>query len=209
MNQHIKTELGTVVIVIFAITAFTFVWIIQKNQSDEVPIETAKVNQVKKQEVVVQPTGETAGWQTYRNEKYGFEFQYPKGSTPFLEIGQKNEVIPATTTSKKVIIVRDEKLLLCCETTGVTVLTLDKSINPQEWLNNHQREYFSESQQVAKISKEIIFNSKKAFALTGEENIGSKYRVIALETNNSILVIIQDVNDAFSDQILSTFKFTK
>lgn len=78
MNQQVKTWVGTVVIIIMAITAIAFVWVLQKNNPIETQTQTVKINSIKKLEVVAQPAGETTDWQTYRNEKYGFEFQYPK-----------------------------------------------------------------------------------------------------------------------------------
>lgn len=68
MNTQIKTGLGTAVILIFAVTACYIVWMTQKNQP-----EIAQPMQIKISKIA----DETADWQTYRNEKYGFEVKLP------------------------------------------------------------------------------------------------------------------------------------
>ena len=75
MNQKIKTELGVAIILIAVATAGLFIWNCQKNQ----PI-TEIANQVLnlKKNASTNQQETNSDWQTYRNEKYGFEFQYPK-----------------------------------------------------------------------------------------------------------------------------------
>ncbi len=84
METKIKTGLGVITIIIFAITAGVFVWQFEKKQP---PIETAAVAPVgisvkKSNNAAAEsaPSG-TEDWQTYRNEKYGFEVKYPKDWT--------------------------------------------------------------------------------------------------------------------------------
>jgi hypothetical protein len=86
MNQHVKTWVGTVIIVIIAITAGAYVYVAQKNNAVDESTIANNVVPVKKQTptapIAQAPTiDQTAGWQTYRNDKYGFEFQYSKDWT--------------------------------------------------------------------------------------------------------------------------------
>lgn len=63
-------------ILIFAVTAGAFAWLTQKNQPEV--SQPAQVNIPKKidQAADIVPS-EVKGWQTYRNDKYGFELKYP------------------------------------------------------------------------------------------------------------------------------------
>jgi hypothetical protein len=80
MNTQIKTWVGTVVIIIIAITVGAFVWVYEKNQPEIA--QPAQVNIVKKANKTADLVpSKVEGWQIYRNEKYGFEFQYPKDWT--------------------------------------------------------------------------------------------------------------------------------
>lgn len=68
MQTQIKTWLGAAVIVVIALTAGMFIWYQQKIQPEV--SQPAQVNIAKKVSI-------TEEWQTYRNEKYGFEVKYP------------------------------------------------------------------------------------------------------------------------------------
>jgi hypothetical protein len=103
VNQQIKTGLGVVVILIFAVTAGVFVWLYEKNQDEDQANSCKRMIQVCGTENAgcrwecqdnfapikasiskpIAPTNnsitdENANWQTYRNEKYGFEIKYPQ-----------------------------------------------------------------------------------------------------------------------------------
>ena len=82
MNQKIKTKLGVAIILIAVATAGLFIWNCQKNQ----PI-TEIANQVLnlKKNASTNQQETNSDWQTYRNEKYGFEFQYPRKMGTFEE----------------------------------------------------------------------------------------------------------------------------
>lgn len=77
MQQQIKTGLGTAIILIFAITAVYFVKMAEENQADI--SQPTQVNVPKKiNKAADLAPSRVEGWQTYRNEKYGFEFKYPQ-----------------------------------------------------------------------------------------------------------------------------------
>lgn len=75
MNQHIKTSLGVIIILIVAITAGMFVWLSQKNNPIETQTQMVKVNSDKNQKI--KAIDETANWKTYQNNQYGYELKYP------------------------------------------------------------------------------------------------------------------------------------
>lgn len=77
MNKKIivAVVLGIVIIIaVVALTAEIVSWKFAKKSP--APAETKTTAQSVSQNKV---TDETTDWQTYRNEKYGFEFQYPYG----------------------------------------------------------------------------------------------------------------------------------
>lgn len=90
-NKKIPTLLGTIVIVVIAITAGMFVWQYEKNMPADfaqlaVPVPVAKsptpVAQTPTQPVATQPvqaipSNVPAGWKNYKNDKQGIEFEYP------------------------------------------------------------------------------------------------------------------------------------
>ncbi len=73
MNQKIATGVGTVIIIIIAITAGIFVWLYEKDRpiGDGQVIQNLPVNKKSN-------SASTENWQTYKNDEYGFEFKYPK-----------------------------------------------------------------------------------------------------------------------------------
>lgn len=86
---------------------------------------------------------ETAGWKTYRNEKYGFQIKYPDNHTAWKSIDQKKEVlIPAGIDSEFIGITEMEKQLFCCEpvTLGITVENGD---NARNWIDKNYQKYTS------------------------------------------------------------------
>lgn len=69
MQQQVKTALGTIIILIFAVTAGYFIW-----QYEKIQPEVAQPTQVN----IYKAADETVGWQTYTNTQYGFSLKYPK-----------------------------------------------------------------------------------------------------------------------------------
>ncbi|MFZ3031791.1 MAG: hypothetical protein WA082_02035 [Candidatus Moraniibacteriota bacterium] len=80
MHNKISTRLGTAILIIIAITAVMFVWTYEKGQDwGGTTIQTPALNDKQRNSitevVVIEPMSE---WATYSDEKYGFEFKYPK-----------------------------------------------------------------------------------------------------------------------------------
>ncbi|MFA5961076.1 MAG: hypothetical protein WC848_00115 [Parcubacteria group bacterium] len=83
-NKKIPTHLGTIVIVIIAITVGAFVWQYEKNMPDNAtqsvmpaPVKKAPVQSVVAQSEEVIPSNIPADWKNYKNDKQGIEFRYP------------------------------------------------------------------------------------------------------------------------------------
>jgi hypothetical protein len=79
-NQKVSTGLGTIVLVIIAVTVGVFVWKVEKNQSDvqqpqNVVIES-KPDKNTQGEVYKKPI-DTSDWKVCKSEKYNYEFKYP------------------------------------------------------------------------------------------------------------------------------------
>lgn len=81
MNQKVSTGLGTAVLLVMAFTAGYFVWIIEKDNSQE-PMyyqvaSTEKIIQ-DSQKKDVNPATEEVGLLSYTSSEFGFKFTYPE-----------------------------------------------------------------------------------------------------------------------------------
>ena len=70
MNQYIKTWVGTVILIIIAITAGALVWKAYQGS------ENARIN-FAPHIVSVKKQNTTANWKTYTNAEFGYEMKYP------------------------------------------------------------------------------------------------------------------------------------
>jgi|SRR3989344_2610727 len=143
---------------------------------------------------------ETADWQTYRNEDYGFEFKHPSTHTAYTNTDQKNEkLIPAGPSSTRVAIAEIEEHLFCCEAITLS-FEFVPMVSAQEWpkYNAHGDKQSS-----------IKFAGRDALQFIGTGSMDSIYRVILIDMLEALLVIKQTSQSNLLDQILSTFKFTR
>jgi hypothetical protein len=91
MSQKISTRLGVVIIITIAITAGVFVW--EAYKINPISYQSTEIKQpIKKQIVAENKIDETADWQTYRNEKYGFEVKYPTDFSIYDDYPEKNQL---------------------------------------------------------------------------------------------------------------------
>lgn len=100
MNQKVSTGLGTAILIVMALTAGYFVWVIEKNNQQEFPIilltstqsiksKLATELETKNGKKITTEDKETANWKLYKNIKYGFEFKYPTDwPAPILNEGE-------------------------------------------------------------------------------------------------------------------------
>ncbi|HEX8974215.1 MAG TPA: hypothetical protein VF817_01875 [Patescibacteria group bacterium] len=81
-NKKIASEIAIGIILFLTIVIGAIFWL--QGRSAQAPTQDVAVNNKPQapvqpqQEVKNQAVDETANWQTYRNDKYGFEFSYPK-----------------------------------------------------------------------------------------------------------------------------------
>lgn len=152
------------------------------------------------------PTADISNWKTYRNEEYNFEFKYPDNHTAYKSVdAQKEVLIPSGPYDDYAAITENESALFCCEpiTLRFQVIKVSSSYS---WLSEDVNKYLGALENVRK--QETMFAGKPAVIFTGDDNLGSIYKMYALALDNQkILLIEQGSSSNFLDQILSTFKF--
>jgi uncharacterized protein (UPF0333 family) len=133
-----------------------------------------------------------AGWKTYTNTKYGFEFKYPADHTAYSSV-ENDQLISASTTADEVQVAEKEALARCCDPLSVGV-SVDKVSD-------------SELRDPELVS--TSFGGRSALVLNGTGGLDSAYKTIYVKTaSNHWLTIRQESQSVFLDSVLSTFRFT-
>jgi hypothetical protein len=79
MNTKIKTWIGTVIVIIIAITVGVFFWVAKKNIPTEAPGKIANNNIIESQVTESANLNCEDGWQEYKQDIIGLDFCYPAG----------------------------------------------------------------------------------------------------------------------------------
>ncbi len=173
------------------------------------PIKQPQVSPVAEPGATNQIVDETAGWQTYRNEEYGFEVSYPSGwgksSWKKSETTPSGYKKPETDNSPRLFEVKFlggpcieylEHAYDCMTPPNISISVYD---NP------------TEKQALTYYSDLYPFNSKNYKKMTVNNvegyinNINNEYAIF-ITTKNKLLFSISS-NTGILNQILSTFKF--
>jgi len=143
----------------------------------------------------------------YLNLKHSFVFYYPEGHTAYEKVDQeKQALVPATSSSDYVAIAERESMLLCCEAFVLDFTVLEKTeLTAREWIDENYEKYTEESE--IKSIEDITFADQEAVQLIGGGNIGSVHKLIAVPREDYLLVISQNSDSRFLNDILISFKF--
>jgi len=201
---------GTIVLVIILV-AVVFggggYWIGTKNTKSTIP--TGLLTATATGTVPTAATGtatatdETAGWKTYTNDKFGFSFKYPSGWT-------------ATATNDNAVELKQNGKKYYVEGTEVTPITANLELNGAS--DSTALEIANSRKLKTNIgSPEVKSYSLSGFDASRETNYLATTTYVKLSNGN--LFTLTQVNDGvennqknlntISDQILSTFQFTK
>jgi len=139
----------------------------------------------------------TAGWQTYRNEEYGFEFKYP-GDWEKLE--EKNNIFYLGLSTKE-----KDRGIYPINSLGIQV-SLEDFNSLEEWIESFRKD-------VTILKKErVMFKNYDGLAISELETIGGcSGEYIIILVNKKIFQFPDSTceKDTLIDQILSTFKFNE
>lgn len=196
-NKKIASELAVGIVLLLAIAIGVIFWL--QDKESQVPVATQPVQQqvpAPAAQQPIEPVDETAGWQTYRNEKYGFEFKYPK-----------DWVFSDAADGQTVFHSGNGTLLLSLNLFDGQKLTL----NEREKLNKN---ITGEEIKTERINFKDVSALKTEFS-GGPQSPGgdeiyfikdNKTYILSFTVTGGFQNIPRDLGD--EDKILSTFKFT-
>jgi len=167
------------------------------NQKNEpVPIGTGK-----EKDLSASPETDIAGWQTYRNEEYGFEFKYPAGYLP--EKSDKGIFFSSGVDCK------DNSF--CAEVEGGMSPSVHCYAAAEILQGLTFENYLSERNAKDFPIKKIVANGDYGYEIEETGMAGAYKSIYFLNGDNLIeFSVAKEGNErglAFIDQMISTFKF--
>jgi len=198
-----KVSLITVVLIILAVAAAIAVYWLQTEDPG-----------VLANNFVVKPVralfNKNASWQTYYNEKYGYEFMYPSDHTVFYTISN-NVLIPANSQSDSVLVIDDEKLIESGEPNALRIKAVTADISALDWLKEKitKNEWYNSDLNILDKIEEIAFRDKEAIQIITTGDITSPGKLIIIHQDKGFIVIGESLPSDILDKIIDSFKFTK
>lgn len=144
---------------------------------------------------IVATKDQFADWKTYRNEEFGFEFEYPKSS--YIEQSSGDYL--------RIQNYSDKETWNSSLSEGEYYLELQKTSNATE-------KDLRSCKDLMLNPKEIYINGLKGYISEGEvaESGGQPYEICALKDSKFISIVVTEAFNSklnIANQILSTFKF--
>lgn len=221
MNKKITTEVAVGIIVIVALIIGAVVWFGSKSVNNITQTPSQTVAQQKTSVPVANENNQASDWQTYRNDKYGFEFQYPKDWKTEIVADNIAEDCNSGTTACNSIFPEKQKncgnieggLYSCVDDIHFGIIKNEKKLQLKDFL---EKEYGWTNESGTIKNNDIQqskFGSGYAYRLTEISGFdGSEVPSFWVTLNDGNLFNIsgsyldKDEKMIF-DQILSSFKF--
>jgi len=182
-------------------------WIVQKNNPIEAPVS------IKSQKTQTsQPKDETANWQTYRNEKYGFEFKYPNNFLYDEDIAGSENTLYSITFGLPYKEVFGEEHPNYKTAQGIEFIINKKASNLENFIQDDKGAVVGVEDSTEKLGETRVLNFPAQ--IMKYCNMGGYCdKAIYFTDNRYIYSIKYPISDSVIDQkifnqILSTFKFT-
>lgn len=188
------------IIIVVAITTGVITWLVATRTQAPATQPVAQTQPAAKSVAPVSqpavqpaPADETANWQIYTNEKYGYEIKYPNGWS-----------IDAPNDGGASFYIKDSKRTGDYFYTVTTVTVGKKSL--EDWLSEKIRvDKNNYSETVVLGLRTLKFDQSPSSQAPG--NI--EYYFIKDDTGFILTSVYTDKSNGIGEKILSTFKFTK
>jgi len=138
-------------------------------------------------------------WKTYKNEEYGFEFQYPTELNVNLEF---ENTYPSQTIINLIPDIYDPDKGKS-NSIGINIYKNQEKHSSSDWMKNN----FSHSNFTNQNYENIIIAGISGYRYVAEAT--GKITITVFSYQNNIFVLNTYGYEKYLDQILSTFKFTK
>jgi len=215
-NKKIPTILGTIVIIIIAVTVGVFVWKYESIKSQEdaetqseivkiaKPVEEKQSPQKEENEKPI----DTSKWKVCRSEKYNYEFKYPDRAQA-IEPGPQYIKSCADRAQVPIIGVSQESIKFILQDKAISkpdIYSLDKSINSLD-------DYLKNSLQASKERfniEEINIQNEKAFLEKDKQMEKQNRNVLVTYHQNRVYHLdITGFTEQETTSIINSFKFIK